>query len=305
MLGEQGGHGPEQVADRLVEGAALQPYGGPMQAVRAGSGRGGDGRPYVAGPGQIPSGEVGTVVLVDGGALYLLGHGVGEVEQVALDGQSGVKGGEVERGWVLALRQRHPADGRFGRHEVVSGLRGGELVEESAALARRPLGGRGLLDGGEQVALQAEIAARAGAERHARAALALAWYDMDSDRDGDPAPTLFSHAHLRGFEGVTSLYVGDPAEAQDYFARSAEALQAPRERVQRAIVATDQAVARIRLDAPESAAELLHGCIDAASETGGRVASIRLRRARSDLRPWRREDWFAALDDHLIDSFGA
>ncbi|MFF4121802.1 hypothetical protein ACFY0P_51735 [Streptomyces sp. NPDC001714] len=154
-------------------------------------------------------------------------------------------------------------------------------------------------------ALQAEIAARAGAERHARAALALAWYDMDSDRDGDPAPTLFSHAHLRGFEGVTSLYVGDPAEAHDYFARSAEALQAPRERVQRAIVATDQAVARIRLDAPESAAELLHGCIDAASATGGRVASIRLRRARSDLRPWRREDWFAALDDHLIDSFGA
>jgi hypothetical protein len=154
-------------------------------------------------------------------------------------------------------------------------------------------------------ALQAEIAARAGAERHARAALALAWYDMDSDRDGDPAPTLFSHAHLRGFEGVTSLYVGDPAEAHDYFARSVEALQAPRERVQRAIVATDQAVARIRLDAPESAAELLHGCIDAASATGGRVASIRLRRARSDLRPWRREDWFAALDDHLIDSFGA
>ncbi|MEV6836754.1 hypothetical protein AB0N17_19980 [Streptomyces sp. NPDC051133] len=154
-------------------------------------------------------------------------------------------------------------------------------------------------------ALQAEIAARAGAERNARAALALAWYDMDSDRDGDPAPTSFSPAHLRGFEGVTSLYVGDPGEAHDYFARSAEALQAPRERVQRAIVATDQALARIRLDEPESAAELLHGCIDAASATGGRVASIRLRRARSDLRPWRREDWFADLDDHLIDSLGA
>ncbi|WP_172624904.1 hypothetical protein [Streptomyces griseofuscus] len=154
-------------------------------------------------------------------------------------------------------------------------------------------------------ALQAEIAARAGAERNARAALALAWYDMDSDRDGDPASTSFSAAHLRGFEGVTSLYVGDPAEAHDYFARSAEALQAPREQVQRAIVATDQALARIRLDEPESAAELLHGCINAASATGGRVASIRLRRARSDLRPWRREDWFADLDDHLIDSLGA
>lgn len=154
-------------------------------------------------------------------------------------------------------------------------------------------------------ALQAEIAARAGAERNARAALALAWYDMDSDRDGDPASTSFSAAHLRGFEGVTSLYVGGPAQAHDYFARSAGALQAPREQVQRAIVATDQALARIRLDEPESAAELLHGCINAASATGGRVASIRLRRARSDLRPWRREDWFADLDDHLIESLGA
>ncbi|WP_369386477.1 hypothetical protein AB5J72_01905 [Streptomyces sp. CG1] len=154
-------------------------------------------------------------------------------------------------------------------------------------------------------ALQAEIEARAGAERHAQAALALAWYDMDSDRDGYPASTSFPPAHLRGFEGVTSLYVGDPAEAHDYFARSAEALQAPRERVQRAIVATDQALARILLDEPEAAAELLHGCIDATTETGGRVASIRLRRARSDLRPWRREDWFADLDDHLIDSLGA
>ncbi|MFC5659096.1 hypothetical protein [Streptomyces nogalater] len=154
-------------------------------------------------------------------------------------------------------------------------------------------------------ALQAEIAARAGAERNARAALALAWYDIDSDRDGDPAPTSFSAAHLRGFEGVTSLYVGDPAEAHDYFARSVKALKAPREQVQRAIVATDQALARIRLDEPDSAAELLHGCIDAASATGGRVASIRLRRARSDLRPWRREDWFADLDDHLFDSLGA
>lgn len=42
--------------------------------------------------------------------------------------------------------------------------------------------------------LQAEIAARAGAERHAQAALALAWYDLDSDRDGDPASSSFSAA---------------------------------------------------------------------------------------------------------------
>lgn len=154
-------------------------------------------------------------------------------------------------------------------------------------------------------ALQAEVAARGGAERHAHAALALARYDMDSGHDGDPAPASFSPAHLQGFEGLTELYVGNPLKAHDYFARSAAALQGPRERVQQAIVAADQALALIRLDEPRAAAELLHGCIDAASATSGRVASTRLRRARADLRPWRRESWFADLDDHLIDSLGA
>ncbi|MER7363262.1 hypothetical protein [Nonomuraea wenchangensis] len=153
-------------------------------------------------------------------------------------------------------------------------------------------------------ALQAEIAARAGAEKHAKAALALAWYDLDQDRATDPATSSFSPAHLRGFEGITSLYVGDPAQAHDYFANSAQALVAPRERVQRAIVSADQALARIRLGDPQSAAELLHSCIDAASETGGRVAMIRMHRARQDLRPWRREGFVADLDDHLIESLG-
>ncbi|MFD1540677.1 hypothetical protein [Nonomuraea guangzhouensis] len=149
-------------------------------------------------------------------------------------------------------------------------------------------------------ALQAEIAARAGKKKHAQTALALAWYDIDSDRHGDPSPGAFSPAHLRGFEGVASLYIGDPSEAHDYFARAAESLVAPRERVQRAIVSTDQALARIRLDDPRSAAALLHECIDAASETGGRVVAIRLRRARRDLGRWRREDFVADLDDHLF-----
>lgn len=74
--------------------------------------------------------------------------------------------------------------------------------------------------------------------------------------------------------------------------------------MQRAIVSTDQALARIRLDDPRSAAALLHECIDAASETGGRVATIRLRRARRDLGRWRREDFVADLDDHLFESLG-
>ncbi|MFD8723940.1 hypothetical protein ACFV2H_39800 [Streptomyces sp. NPDC059629] len=157
---------------------------------------------------------------------------------------------------------------------------------------------------GRAHALQAEIAARAGARQHAQAALSLAWYDMDGDRDGDPSSSSFSPAHLRGFDGLCELYVGDPAVAHAAFARSAQALTKPRERVQRAIVTTDQALARIRLGDPHAATELLHDCIDGASSTGGRVATIRLHRARQELRPWRTEGFVADLDDHLIDALG-
>lgn len=73
--------------------------------------------------------------------------------------------------------------------------------------------------------------------------------------------------------------------AHDRFAQSAEALSAPREKLQRAIVTTDQALARIKMRDPRSAAELLHECVAAASATGGRVPAIRLRRARQELRP--------------------
>lgn len=154
-------------------------------------------------------------------------------------------------------------------------------------------------------ALQAELAARAGARRHAQTALSLAWYDMDADRDGDPSPSSFSPAHLRGFDGLCELYAGDPAMAQDSLARSAQALTGPRTRVQHAIVTTDQALARIRLGDPRAATELLHNCVDGASRTGGRVAAIRLHRARRELRPWRSEHFVADLDDHLIGALGA
>ncbi|MFK4185902.1 hypothetical protein ACI2L4_18050 [Streptomyces sparsogenes] len=154
-------------------------------------------------------------------------------------------------------------------------------------------------------ALQAEVAARAGSERHAQTALSLARYDLDRDDAGDPAPTSFSPDHLRGFEGLCELYVGDAAVAHDFFADSAAALGSPRERVQRAIVSTDQALACIRLDAPERAADLLHSCIESAASTGGRVPALRLRQARKELRPWRREDFVADLDDHLVEILGS
>ncbi|AGP58160.1 hypothetical protein [Streptomyces rapamycinicus] len=156
-------------------------------------------------------------------------------------------------------------------------------------------------------ALQAEIAARSGSERHAQTALSLARYDLDreSNTGTDPSDTNFSADHLRGFEGLCELYVGDAAVAHDFFAGSVAALGSARERVQRTVVSTDQALACIRLDAPESAATLLHSCVDSAASTGGRVPALRLRRARKELRPWRREGFVADLDDHLIDMLGS
>ncbi|MCK8676664.1 hypothetical protein [Streptomyces lichenis] len=151
-------------------------------------------------------------------------------------------------------------------------------------------------------ALQAEIAARARQGRQAQDALRLAWYDLDRAGDeGHPAPISFSPAHLHGFEGLCELYTGSPVIAHDRFETAAAALGAPRERVQRAIVRTDQALALVRMGEPEAAASLLHECVSAAAETGGRVCTMRLARARRELRPWRLENWVVELDDRLLD----
>lgn len=176
------------------------------------------------------------------------------------------------------------------------------LVDQAVRAARS---GESTLVRARAHALQAEVAARSGQERQTRAALGLAWYDIEADHTGDPAPASFSPGHLRGFEGVCELYVGDPSAAHDRFAQSAEVLSEPREQVQRAIVTTDQALARIRLGDPRAAADLLHKCVAAAATTGGRVPALRLRKARQELRPWRREEWVADLDDHLMDVLGS
>ncbi|HLL34430.1 MAG TPA: hypothetical protein VK545_11185 [Streptomyces sp.] len=202
--------------------------------------------------------------------------------------------------WRLAsVHMSHALTNLYARRGLDEARR---LVDEAVRAART---GQSTLVRARAHALQAELAARAGHKRQAQAALGLAWYDMEADHAGDPAPTSFSPGHLHGFEGVCELYVGDPSEAHDRFARSSSTLSAPRERVQQAIVKTDQALARIRLDEPEAAADLLHDCVDAASAAGGRVPALRLRRARQELRPWRREDWVADLDDHLMDALGA
>lgn len=218
----------------------------------------------------------------------------------ALYAEATQEAGHLEQPWRQAgVHMSHALTTLYSTQGLDSAR---QLVDQAVRSART---GESNLVRARAHALQAELAARAGQERQAQTALGLAWYDMDANHADDPAPTSFSSGHLRGFEGVCELYVGDPSAAHDRFARSAAALTAPREQVQRAIVTTDQALARIRLGEPQAAADLLHECVAAASSTGGRVPALRLRQARKALRPWRREDWVADLDDHLMDVLGS
>ncbi|TDB91534.1 hypothetical protein E1264_01490 [Actinomadura sp. KC216] len=153
-------------------------------------------------------------------------------------------------------------------------------------------------------ALQAEMAARSEPPqvRRAHAALHRAWCDLDADTAGDPMANSFSKGPLRGFEGVCGIFLGEAEAAERQLARSAETLTRPREGVQRAIVLTDRALARLRTSgagAPEAAAGQLHECVELAAATRGRVPAQRLRLARLELRPWRREAFVADLDDHI------
>ncbi|MEU1302573.1 hypothetical protein [Streptomyces shenzhenensis] len=207
--------------------------------------------------------------------------------------------GQLAQPWRQAsVHMSHALVTLYSTHGLDEARR---LVDQAVRTART---GESTVVRARAHALQAELAAREGHERQAQAALGLAWYDMEADHTGDPSSSSFSAGHLRGFEGVCELYVGDARVAHDRFAKSAADLKTPREQVQRAIVTTDQALARIRLGDPRSAADLLHECVAAASSTGGRVPALRLRRVRKELRPWRREDWVADLDDHLMDVLG-
>ncbi|WP_084965916.1 hypothetical protein [Thermoactinospora rubra] len=151
-------------------------------------------------------------------------------------------------------------------------------------------------------ALQAEMAARAGQEHHAFAALHLAWRDIDSDITGDPAPGRFGAGYLDGFEGVCNLHLGRGSEAEPQLAHSLSTLTHPRQAVQRAVVAADLALARLQCGSPEAAAALLHDCIDLAATTRARVPALRIAQVRRNLRPWRAEPFVADLDEHLHES---
>ena len=149
------------------------------------------------------------------------------------------------------------------------------------------------------LALQAEMAARAANTRRAFTALHGAWHEIDHATDNDTARDGFDAGRLHGFEGLCHLYAGDPAKAERQFADSAGTLKRPRDAVQRGIVRTDQAMARILLDAPEAATDLLHECIGLSASTRGRVPAQRIHEARLALSPWRDERFVAELDDHI------
>ncbi|MEU8800465.1 hypothetical protein [Spirillospora sp. NPDC048819] len=175
------------------------------------------------------------------------------------------------------------------------------IADSAVQDARR---GESLLMRARAHALQAEMAVRGEPvrRRDAELALHLAWRDLDGDTADDPMAASFSKGRLRGFEGVCGIFLGEAEDAERRLAESAETLRKSRDSVQRAIVLTDRAVARLRTSgagAPQSAVELLHECVDLIAATRGRVAAQRLRRARLELRAWRREPFVADLDDHI------
>ncbi|GLY42971.1 hypothetical protein Amsp01_089940 [Amycolatopsis sp. NBRC 101858] len=150
-------------------------------------------------------------------------------------------------------------------------------------------------------AVHAEINARAGQSRDAAEAISRAWTTVDQLSMDDPHQG-FDGERLRGFDGLCALHAGDAGHAHSSLERSLESLRTSRDAVQRGIVTSDLALARLKLGDPRACVAGLHDAIDVASATGGRVATQRVRLVRQALRPWRTEDFVAELDEHLHDA---
>jgi transcriptional regulator with XRE-family HTH domain len=150
-------------------------------------------------------------------------------------------------------------------------------------------------------AVHAEINARAGQPKEAAEAIGRAWTTVEQLSVDDPHRG-FDGERLRGFDGLCALHAGDAGHAHGCLERSLDSLRTSRDAVQRGIVTSDLALARLKLGDPQACAADLHDAIDVASATGGRVATQRVRLVRQALRPWRTEDFVAELDDHLHDT---
>ncbi|MCG8917853.1 hypothetical protein L6E12_18900 [Actinokineospora sp. PR83] len=150
-------------------------------------------------------------------------------------------------------------------------------------------------------AVHAEICARASQAADAATALERAWKTVDQMTVEDPHGG-FTAERLNGFDGLCALHTGDARRAHDHLDRSLGALRQSRDAVQRGIVGTDLALARLRLGDPAACVDLLHEAVEITATTGGRVPAQRIRLARRELRPWRAEDFLAQLDDHIHDT---
>jgi hypothetical protein len=150
-------------------------------------------------------------------------------------------------------------------------------------------------------AVHAEVCARAGQSSEAVAALDRARKTVSQLAVDDPHGG-FTADHLDGFEGLCALYAGDAERAHDRLDRSVRSLSQPREAVQRGIVSTDLALARLRLGDPAACVDLLHEAVDITAATGGRVSTKRVWQARRALRSLRTEAFLSELDDHIHDS---
>lgn len=150
-------------------------------------------------------------------------------------------------------------------------------------------------------AVHAEICARAGQTAQAATALDRAWKTVDQLTVDDDPHSGFNADRLNGFDGLCALHAGDASRAHDSLDRSLAALRNSRDAVQRGIISTDLARARLRLGDPAACADLLHDAVDITATTGGRVSAQRIRLARQDLRPWRTEHFMTELDDHIHD----
>ncbi|GAA2693073.1 MULTISPECIES: hypothetical protein [Actinosynnema] len=174
-----------------------------------------------------------------------------------------------------------------------------QLIRAAAVDARRS---PGYMVQARVHAVQAEICARAGRGGAAAAALERAWMSLAQVHPGDHGGE-FSANYLHGFEGLCALKAGAAEHAHDVLSSSLGKLTGDREAVQRGIVGSDLALARLILGDAVACTALLHEAVDVAAGTGGRVAAQRIRAARHELRAHREERFVAELDDHIHEAF--
>lgn len=150
------------------------------------------------------------------------------------------------------------------------------------------------------LAVQAEMHARKGDERRSLRTLDLARVHLADHTHS----RSFDEARLDGFEGVCRLWLRQFEVAGAALHRCVDALDGPRDSVQKSIVLADLSLAHVGQGEPEVACHVLADCAELVARTHGRVAGQRLHRVRQELQPWRTERFVEELDDRILAAFG-